>query len=65
MSEILLAVPGITCDHCVAAITAEVRRVPGVAAVTVDKAAKTVLTTGDADPAAVRAAIAEAGYETA
>ncbi|GGM55375.1 heavy-metal-associated domain-containing protein [Dactylosporangium sucinum] len=65
MNEILLAVPGITCDHCVAAITDSVGRVPGVTAVHVDVAAKTVRTTGVADPAAVRAAIDDAGYETA
>ncbi|WP_433088062.1 heavy-metal-associated domain-containing protein [Dactylosporangium sp. CA-052675] len=64
MNEILLNVPGITCGHCVAAITASVGRVPGVTEVRVDVAARTVRTLGTADPAAVRAAIDDAGYET-
>jgi copper chaperone CopZ len=57
------AVPGVHCDHCVAAITGEVSRVPGVAGVAVDLAAKTVTVEGEPDDAAVRAAIDEAGYD--
>lgn len=57
------AVDGMTCEHCVHAITGEVTKVPGVADVTVDLTAKTVAVTGPAvDEAAVRAAIDEAGY---
>lgn len=57
-------VNGMTCQHCVNAVTAEVSAVPGVEAVEVDLAAKTVSVTGG-DDAAVRAAIDEAGYEVA
>ena len=56
-------VDGMTCEHCVHAITGEVTQVPGVAAVTVDLSGKTVAVSGEAvDEAAVRAAIDEAGY---
>ncbi len=58
------SVNGMTCQHCVNAITAEVSAVPGVETVEVDLAAKTVTVSGG-DDAAVRAAIDEAGYEIA
>jgi copper ion binding protein len=60
-------VRGMTCDHCVAAVTGEVSRVAGVSGVAVDLAAGTVVVTsaGPVDEAAVRAAIDEAGYEMA
>jgi copper chaperone len=57
------AVAGMTCGHCVSAITAEVGQVAGVEGVDVDLESKTVTVRGDADDAAVRAAIDEAGYE--
>ena len=57
------AVDGMTCEHCVHAITDEVTKVPGVTNVTVDLTGKTVAVTGEAlDEIAVRAAIDEAGY---
>jgi copper chaperone len=56
-------VDGMSCQHCVDAITGEVTRVDGVSGVTVDLAAKSVTATGEAlDDAAIRAAIDEAGY---
>ena len=64
-TELELTVPGISCDHCVRAITAEVSAVPGVESVEVRLEAKTVRVCGAADEAAVRAAIDEAGYEAA
>jgi copper chaperone CopZ len=63
MTTRLYAVPEVTCDHCRTAIESEVGEVAGVETVTVDIAAKEVTVVGDADDAAVRAAIAEAGYE--
>jgi copper chaperone CopZ len=58
------SVPGVSCGHCVTAITGEVTQVPGIADVTVDLGSKTVTVTGDPlDDAAIRAAIDEAGYE--
>jgi copper chaperone len=57
-------VPGMTCDHCTAAVTAEVSKVAGVSAVDVDLATKLVRAHGTAlDSAAVVAAIDEAGYD--
>jgi copper ion binding protein len=56
-------VEGMSCDHCVKAITGEVTRLEGVDAVAVDLSAGTVRVSGDAvDDAAVAAAIDEAGY---
>ena len=57
-------VEGMTCEHCVNAVTDEVGKVPGVTGVAVDLANKTVTVTGEAiDDAAVGAAVDEAGYE--
>jgi copper chaperone len=58
-------VPGMTCEHCVAAVGAEVGRVPGVEAVAVDLATKEVRVTGDPGRDDVIAAIDEAGYDVA
>jgi copper chaperone len=58
-------VRGMTCGHCVAAVTREVSAVPGVTEVSVDLASGLVSVSGAADDAAVRAAIDEAGYEVA
>lgn len=56
-------ITGMTCSHCVAAVTKELEAVDGVDAVEVslDRGAATVV--GDVDDAAVLAAVAEAGYE--
>ncbi len=58
------SVPGVSCEHCRAAIAGEVEHVPGVTSVEVDLAAKRVTVTGSGlDDAALRAAIDEAGYD--
>ena len=64
-ATITLSVPGISCGHCVAAITGEVQAVAGVERVEVSIDAKTVTVTvtGAVDVAAIEAAIVEAGYE--
>jgi copper ion binding protein len=59
------SVTGMSCQHCVDAITSEVGQVTGVSGVAVDLAASTVTVEGAADDAAVRAAIDEAGYAVA
>jgi copper chaperone len=59
------SVPGISCDHCKAAIEGEVGRLAGVEQVVVDVPARSVVVTGTVDDAAVHAAIDEAGYEVA
>lgn len=67
MSQTLAyTVPGMSCDHCRAAITEEVEQVENVSAVEVDLESKRVTVSGDGvDDSAVRAAIDEAGYEVA
>ncbi|MGL5856800.1 MAG: heavy-metal-associated domain-containing protein [Angustibacter sp.] len=58
-------VDGMTCDHCAAAVTAEVGALPAVTAVAVDVAAGQVAVTseGPLDNAAVASAVEEAGYQ--
>jgi copper chaperone len=64
--QLSYSVPGVSCDHCRAAITAEVGNLPGVAGVEVDLEAKRVSVAGSQlDDAAIRAAIDEAGYDVA
>ena len=66
MSTLTYTVDGMSCGHCVNAITGEVTQVAGVQDVRVDLATKQVTVTGDSvDDAAVRAAIDEAGYVVA
>ena len=57
-------VSGMTCAHCVASVTEEVREVAGVTAVTVDLASGALTVTSDEplSDADVRSAVEEAGY---
>jgi copper chaperone len=59
------AVTGMTCGHCVSAVSTELGTVDGVTGVDVDLAtgAVTVTSATALDDATVRAAIDEAGYE--
>jgi copper chaperone len=58
------SVPGISCGHCRAAITAEVTTVSGVESVDVDLETKLVRISGEnLNDAALVEAIDEAGYE--
>ena len=65
MSETLsYTVPAMHSGHCERAVKEEVSAVDGVSEVSVDLDTKLVTVTGPAfDDAAVRTAIAEAGYE--
>jgi copper ion binding protein len=67
MTEATFSVAGMSCDHCVQAVKAEVGKVAGVASVAVDLDAGkvTVMSDGAVDAAAVRAAVEEAGFELA
>jgi copper ion binding protein len=58
-------VRGMTCGHCVAAVTEEVSGVSGVTAVVVDLGSGRLDVTADGpiDDAAIAAAVDEAGYE--
>ena len=64
------SVTGMTCSHCVAAVTEEVSRLDGVSAVDVDlnaggESRVTVTSTAPLPVDAVRAAVDEAGYTLA
>lgn len=67
MSTSTYTVTGMTCGHCVASVSEEVGLVEGVQQVDVDLPTGTVTITADrpVDDAAVRAAVAEAGYQVA
>jgi copper ion binding protein len=57
-------VPGMSCQHCVTAVSGEVGQVAGVEMVDVVLETKQVTVRGhDLDDRALRAAIEEAGYE--
>jgi copper chaperone CopZ len=60
-------VNGMTCGHCVAAVTEEVSKLDNVTSVEIDlpTGAVTVRSTGPVDPVAFAAAVDEAGYEVA
>jgi copper chaperone len=60
---LLLKVSGMTCGHCVAAVTRAVKAVPSVEGVAVDLPRGEVTVVGNPDERAVREAIAEEGYE--
>jgi len=60
------SVTGMTCAHCVAAVSEEVGAVAGVRGVEVDLASGRLLVRGDGvSDTDVRAAVAEAGYDVA
>ena len=65
MSSTTYTVSGMTCSHCVSAVTEEVTKIPGVTDVQVDldSGAVTVASGTTLDDDAVRAAVDEAGYE--
>jgi copper ion binding protein len=63
MTTSTYTVSGMTCGHCVSSVTEEVSEVPGVTDVQVELETGRVTVTGDADAAAVEAAVQEAGYE--
>jgi len=66
MSTATYNVPDISCSHCAASITAEVKNVAGVKSVEVDVEAKTVSVEAEPlDEQAIIQAIDEAGYEVA
>jgi len=67
MTTSTYSVVGMTCGHCVNAVTEEVTQVPGVTAVDVDLASGGLTVTSETtiDDSAVQAAVEEAGYQVA
>jgi copper chaperone len=64
MSESIFHVKGMTCEHCVAAVTTQVSAVAGVESVRIDLATGELAVEGTGvDAIAVDAAVIEAGYE--
>lgn len=55
-------VTGMTCEHCVRAVTEEVGAIEGVSAVDVDLSTGTLTVEGRATREQVAAAVDEAGY---
>ncbi|WP_018504939.1 heavy-metal-associated domain-containing protein [Parafrankia discariae] len=67
MNETTYTVTGMTCGHCVASVTEEISGIAGVTDVAVDlgSGAVTVTSERQLEPATVRAAVEEAGYQLA
>ncbi|MCE3555472.1 heavy-metal-associated domain-containing protein [Pseudonocardia sp. RS11V-5] len=67
MSTTTYTVSGMTCAHCVASVTEELGELHGVRSVAVDLGTGAVSVDSDSplDPADVRAAVEEAGYQLA
>jgi copper ion binding protein len=63
--ETTYTVAGMTCEHCVNAVSTEIGKLPGVAGVRVDLASGVVTVSSAAalEQAAVAAAVDEAGYQ--
>ena len=65
MSEQTYTVTGMTCDHCVRAVTEEIQKLPGVTDVDIELSTGQVKVRAEneLDPGDVAAAVDEAGYE--
>ncbi|MFI7553227.1 heavy-metal-associated domain-containing protein [Verrucosispora sp. WMMD703] len=65
MTTATYQVKGMTCGHCVSSVSTEISGIAGVRDVQVDLASGQVTVDSEAplDPAAVAAAVDEAGYE--
>ena len=58
-----IKVNGMTCGHCVAAVTKALEKVPGVQKADVSLEKKQAIVTGEADKNALINAVKEEGYE--
>jgi len=67
MSQHTYTVTGMTCAHCAASVTEEIREIDGVSDVAVDLSTGAVRVTSDApiDDSRIRIAVADAGYQLA
>ena len=68
MTSTTYTVRGMTCGHCVNAVTEEISAIPGVSQVTIDlveggDSTVTVASDAELELESVRAAVDEAGYE--
>lgn len=67
MSTITVSISGMTCGHCVDAVTEEISSLEGVERVSIDLnkggiSTATITSAGDVDPDQIGEAVAEAGY---
>jgi copper chaperone len=64
VSTTVWTVQGMTCNHCVNAVTEEISGIAGVSDFAVDLATGTVTVTADVDPTvdSIASAVDEAGY---
>jgi copper chaperone CopZ len=67
MKTAIYRVTGMTCDHCVRAVTEEVSKLAGVTDVAVDLSSGTLTVSSDMplDAVILRAAVDEAGFQLA
>jgi copper chaperone len=65
MEATTLKVTGMTCNHCVMAVTKALQKVPGVESADVSLAKAQAVVQGSADAQALIAAVKEEGYEAA
>jgi len=65
MSQSTYTVSGMTCGHCIAAVTEEISEIDNDTEVAVDLPTGAVTSTKPIDDADVRAAVEEAGYRLA
>ena len=66
MEKSIIRVDGMSCQHCVKAVSGAVNALPGIESVEVDLAAKTVAVAHDAAKSsleAIKAAIEDQGYD--
>ena len=66
MEKTVLAVEGMSCEHCVNAITKAVKALPGIVKIAVDLAANSVLVEYDSSKTPldkIKAEIEEQGYD--
>lgn len=65
MSEMILNVTGMTCQHCVSAVTKALQGVMGVESAEVSLEDKQAVVMGDADSQALVQAVKSEGYDAA
>lgn len=65
MQATTLKVSGMTCNHCVMAVTKALGKVPGVESADVSLEKAQAVVKGSADAQALLAAVKEEGYEAA
>ena len=61
--ETVIKVEGMMCPHCKARVESGCKAVPGATDAVVDLQLKKVTVMGEANPAALKKAITDAGYE--